>query len=1613
MPSLLDRVADFMDPLVERAQKYLVRDPETGKMVTPEELEFQTAVRAEMRRQQAEKERLQASRLGPAGRTFEQTTGQEYLNEAEMDWYREQARQREAAAQGRDIFRGVSGMAKGIAQTGGGIADLSSQVAPLVESAREADRVALEEGRPASQERLLELQLRNEAGQLQTGSPEWQELAGLVRQERREGQQAAQGRQFDAFVQAIQEKQPDLDLAGATRIARARLEASGGDLSKALGTFEEAYRNLYERSDPFLTAALPIAAGAPLVGGGIAANLLGRGSLGLGRYLASGALGEAGGYAGAQAAKEIGAPPIAGALLGGLTGGVAGAIAPTPGQVGRTAARRISEAAPGIAAAADVPNIGPRLTAPEPVAAGRPRKVPAPAASVAPELAPPSPSAARGRLQAEVAAGQAQPPAGAGKADIPWKSSHEPIYKGSLAEGRNNADYAVEGYKVSVDNVHGNRNQLFVSVEREGIQGTEIDPLALDAFTSRSPGGSVSGLRRVGQFLDDLATENPGRQIFADPTDARRSAAYVRLGFSERPDGLLILDKAKLTESLGRGAGAVPPAGTGGTAPPSVPPGPGQLPERGKSGIERAIKAKETTTLTPGRAFGQEGSIQRKIVGAVNPSVDIPAKVHVNNQARAAVQAAEGTAFQNSYMPAAAGVENAMRAAPPRYIGPADNPFKGLAGDYLQNPRFYADVSPDLKAAKQAWEQAGLANISRARAEYDVDIDYFKPKDPEGVYVSNFKAKDGKDLAIPRTAESLTSKTGIAKERAYDSWYDHWKADDTFTPVTDLREVADLHSRSLAYMASNNTFKEGMGKTRLEVLAETNPALAKSIGSLKDRLDSLKGSLGRLDDRIKAAVDEFQAGPQNAEAIEKLRNDIDVRIQPGSTVNAGKAPAKLRAQIKGTKDLLAELRQYARQADTGDYIFSPDTYRWHPSSEAAAIHSVLKKGFDNAFIEGAIDIADVFRAGALGPDFSPLTIQGSLGAFSHPEVTIKNGTGLFKAFFQNAEELAGAVDPDLVKRFEFASGRRIGSLGPEFAIGERGFRLPGQPVKKFNDALMRVVDYGTLKAFQNDSALLMRLGETSREVADAEAANSIGKFIPRLDLTGTARSAQRARLERFPLTSPSYVAQPFSLAKDFASGAAKLASGRGGQLLGREKLALLRGSTFAGSITSISVASALASADANNKSPIDAVKEVLNPASPRFMSLILGNAGSVGLGGPMRRAILGIYRMVDTGPKGVVKYGRGSLSPPIGGQLDVLINRDWRGRPIREGSPWNQVADWLKYTAKNANLVSGGVVEGYEDEGLRGAAIQGVASGLGQNFFERTAYDKTDETIRGEVGKTLPGFFRDKDGSLKPVKTYQDLKAASPLAAEEFDKRHPELAEARLKQQRETSQESARMQKELLDRQSKRDDLLRTNPAEWRRASSEDSRETGIRIDQLWTDAGDYNKEDKTLLDVAQRKYHDAIEAATDENTNEVDWDAVDRTVATMSKEEKDLLFETRLKGETEPRKQYIRDLEVLVPYFEQRDQAWQELAASDPQLAGYKTFDDFRQAMIAEVHDAGLGWTEAAVRVDAKLDRYSEAVGRYANIYLAENADAILPLLDKYDFYVPAKFKKYVRKAA
>lgn len=317
--------------------------------------------------------------------------------------------------------------------------------------------------------------------------------------------------------------------------------------------------------------------------------------------------------------------------------------------------------------------------------------------------------------------------------------------------------------------------------------------------------------------------------------------------------------------------------------------------------------------------------------------------------------------------------------------------------------------------------------------------------------------------------------------------------------------------------------------------------------------------------------------------------------------------------------------------------------------------------------------------------------------------------------------------------------------------------------------------------------------------------------------------------------------------------------------------------------------------------------------------------------------------------------------------------------------------------------------------GLMEAGALGLAqwAGIPANLYEETPYGESEERIAAGIkAGELPATFPAPDGTQKPVKSYADLKAASPLAADEFDKKNPELATARAEASSfEPAKKAKAVQDEALVHQRMRDDtLLNTNPAQWRKESGDAAREAGIRIDQIYRDAGEYDREPRSLLDVANKEYHDAIMKATNPATKKPDWDAVDLALAAMSPDKQKLLFENRLKGETPARQQYIRDLKVLVPYFKQRDEAWKELAATDKEWGKFKTFDDYRQSLVVELHDAGYGWAEAEAKAEKATSRTAEIVSKTSNIYLADHLEEVVPLLDKWGYYVPARYRKFVR---
>lgn len=322
-------------------------------------------------------------------------------------------------------------------------------------------------------------------------------------------------------------------------------------------------------------------------------------------------------------------------------------------------------------------------------------------------------------------------------------------------------------------------------------------------------------------------------------------------------------------------------------------------------------------------------------------------------------------------------------------------------------------------------------------------------------------------------------------------------------------------------------------------------------------------------------------------------------------------------------------------------------------------------------------------------------------------------------------------------------------------------------------------------------------------------------------------------------------------------------------------------------------------------------------------------------------------------------------------------------------------------------LAWSGLYDAIEEDGAVGGALSLTSLfGTGVDTYVAPADIGRDEIADGIAAGLLPATYLDRNGMEQPVTNLRELVAADPEAADKFLADNPTIARDRYEAYGELTRKVRDSQKELFDRQTERDNtLLATNPAEWRRASSDDANTTRAYIDGLYSSSDEFKQEPKTLLDVANRKYHEAIVAATDKKTQQVDWGAVDATIANLSQAEQDLIFKSSLKGETETRKQYLRDLKVLAPYLDQRNEAWQVFKKSNPKLEQYKTFDDFRQSLIVVAHDAGATWGQAASKVDAALAPIDKQFAGQANLYLAQRARELLPLMDKYGYYTPAAF--------
>lgn len=777
------------------------------------------------------------------------------------------------------------------------------------------------------------------------------------------------------------------------------------------------------------------------------------------------------------------------------------------------------------------------------------------------------------------------------------------------------------------------------------------------------------GPRGAGEVIGGLAT--PGMLT-------RPGQALLRGTILEPPEEAFALGRAG-REGAEEAFAPPPraPTATGGKPP---------LPERGYGGAEELLRTKEQTLLRPGAATRVPGV--KQLASGLNPSVSTDRPVLGAYNAQQAAQASLETEFAAQRLSPLDELKALFRENPPRYIGPEDHPFKGTLKDWGDNPEFYL-LSPQHRAAAAAYDAVNDATVARVRGEFGGDINRFPVKDG-GFYTATIATRESVDEAAAKVAESYTSSTlsrgARAKRRVYEGAYQRWLRNPTFRAETDIDVLTGVHDHALAAMAGRETFKLGSGgRTRLELMEEIHPKLYDRMTGLRQRVQGLQGTLRRLNLKQADTVDAFLANPEET-TLSDLADALDVTVSRGQRV--GMNAKAVNAEIKATRQEIRSLRPAWEAANLEPYVRNRSTFLHHLPEQSQAIDSLLQTKLNIG--QGLADAIDEVRLTAFAGDVSPLTIQGLLGGLSHPLTTARDAPNILKALV-NPDTLLdiAAREPDEVRRFTIATGRSFGEVGPEFVQTAKGLERPRipftqlRPGKALNDRLMAATEEIRYAAWKGDTNLLQRLNPgMAQEVADSESANLLSKLIPALNPAETGRSVLRARFERIPVISTSFIGGPVGLLKDATSALAKLGfskalspAARWQALSGREQLALLRSLNLAGSLSALTVGTYVAS----GFSPEEAVKRALDPTgnNPRFLSIALGKDRYIPVGGPVRSFIRALVPTKAGTVKGVPiytpftglqKWMRAKVTPGIKTPIDLARNRDFFGGKIATGS---------------------------------------------------------------------------------------------------------------------------------------------------------------------------------------------------------------------------------------------------------------------------------------------------------------------------------------------------------
>jgi len=627
---------------------------------------------------------------------------------------------------------------------------------------------------------------------------------------------------------------------------------------------------------------------------------------------------------------------------------------------------------------------------------------------------------------------------------------------------------------------------------------------------------------------------------------------------------------------------------------------------------------------------------------------------------------------------------------------------------------------------------------------------------PGGAFLSNVDI--GEDVIEIMGSEMRAVTTGRGKTRVYETSLERSqhaeKTGQKFTPQMNVAMLLDGMDAYKAKVAGSETYRKVLGgKTKLEAIEATHPKLFEDMITLRKRLQSLEGTLRRLDVKQADAIKEFLDSSVEDVDLTNLQAELNPEITRGK--RKGKDIQAVKDEIRATKDEITKIRPSWESANLKPFVQDKEfTYRYFTAEQVNLIKETRKVSNNPV-----VNLLDQLRRIAFGPDGSPITIQGSIAVLADPINSIKvvgvEGKGVVSShnplypFTEDAILQRIAENPERMARFAALEGIAMGKTPTEFATGWAS-KIPG--MESLNDSLFSWLRLRKEYMWEAKTNELVKSGvpELDAEIIAHALTNQI---FPLADRTLEGQSQARAKLLRALPTSYSFMMEPAKLMYEATQGYAKVFTGQ--KLTPKENLSVRVMTTMAATTLFLCATSAAFTAKLEGKDDDEiwgAVWDAINPdpRNGKFLSIIAGNI-RIPVGGPYRAIFRALYpdKVEGVGVPvpfaSILNYFKNRMNPALRAQYDLITNKDYSGNQILKGGWPEKITRLLAYEVEGiAPLTIGQVIEDFRTDKIYRLLEDTLSQLAGVNAINM------DDTYFNRMTKQLGEF--DDEGKVKDTK---------------------------------------------------------------------------------------------------------------------------------------------------------------------------------------------------------------------------------------------------------------------